>query len=75
MEKFFEAQLDQNNTRIVEIEKNIAVMHDNVLTLADQIKEMQLFLLKLAKNQAEITKRVSQWPYVAIKNREEGEDE
>jgi len=74
MIEYYEEQLDQTKNRIIELEKNLSVMHENVMTVADQIKETQMFLIKLAKNQAELSKRVSQWPYIAVTQREEGND-
>lgn len=71
MIEYYEEQLDQTNNRIIELEKNLAVMHENVMTVADQIKETQMFLIKLAKNQAEITKRVSQWPFISVPAQDE----
>ena len=70
----YEEQLDLTKARITEIEKKLFVMHDNIVTVADQVKETQMFLIKLAKNQAEISKRVSQWPFIAVPQQTE-EDE
>jgi hypothetical protein len=70
----YEEQLDLTKARITEIEKKLFVMHDNIITVADQVKETQMFLIKLAKNQAEISKRVSQWPFIAVPQQTE-EDE
>lgn len=74
MIEYYEEQLDQTKNRIIELEKNVSVMHENVMTVAEQIKETQMFLIKLAKNQAEISKRLSQWPYIAVPYKEEGEE-
>lgn len=73
MSNFIDEQLDVTNGRLDQIEKDLHTMHENVLTLADQIKETQMFLVKLAKNQAEITKRINQWPYIPVPMN--GEDE
>lgn len=64
--KYFEEELDMTNSRILEIEKNLAILQVSVELLNDQIKETQKFLLKLANNQSEVTKRVTKWPYVAV---------
>lgn len=64
--KFSEEQLDLTESRITDIEKTICVLQDNVTALAEQIRETQRYLIKLAHNQAEITKRLSTWPYIAI---------
>lgn len=72
--EYYEEQLDQTNNRIIELEKNIAVMHENLLTVADQIKETQVFLIKMARNQAEMSKRLSMWPYIAVSLNEEDDE-
>lgn len=66
MDNYFDEQLDLTNSRIKQIEKDLAVMHENILIVAEQIKETQKFLVKLARNQSEITKRVSHWPFIAV---------
>lgn len=75
MIEYYEEQLNQANERIIELEKNVTIMHENVMTMADQIKETQMFIIKLAKNQAEIAKRVSQWPYVVVSRKQEDEED
>jgi septal ring factor EnvC (AmiA/AmiB activator) len=74
MIEYYEEQLDLTKNRIVELEKNLSVMHENIMTVAEQIKETQMFLIKLAKNQAEMSKRLSQWPYIDVPSREEGDE-
>lgn len=72
--EYYEEQLDQTNNRIIELEKNLAVMHENLLTVAEQIKETQVFLIKMARNQAEISKRLSMWPYIAVSLNQEDDE-
>lgn len=69
--QYIEEELDMTNNRILELEKNIAILQVNMEVLNDQIKETQKFLLKLATNQSEITKRVTKWPYIAVSREEE----
>lgn len=71
MNDYLEEQLDVTKGRLVEIEKSLAIMHENVLTVADQLKETQKFLVKLAHNQSEISKRVTLWPYIPIPEKDE----
>lgn len=66
MIEYFEEQLDLSKERITELEKNIAIMQENITTIAEQLKDTQMFLIKLAKNQADVTKRVSQWPFITV---------
>lgn len=65
-----EEELDLTNLKIVEIEKNIAIMQGNIHTLSEQIKEVQKYLIMLAKNQNEVTKKLSQWPFIAVPTKE-----
>lgn len=71
---YYDEQLDLTKSRLTELEKNLTVMQENVMTITEQIKETQLFLIKLAKNQAEMSKRVSQWPYIMVSNRDPGDE-
>lgn len=68
-----EDDLDLVQSRIIEIEKSITMLNENCHHLADHIKETQRFLVRLAHNQAEISKRISQWPYIAVERK--GEEE
>ena len=61
-----EEDLDVTNGRIVELEKEVAIIRENILILSDATKDMQKFIYKMAQNQAVITKRIAQWPFVAV---------
>lgn len=74
MEDYYEVQLDLTKAKIIELEKEITVLSENLMTVAEQIKETQRFIIKMAQNQAEITKRVSQWPYIAVPSERGDED-
>lgn len=63
---YFEEELDLTNSKIKNIEINISELQDSILSLASELKQTQQFLIKLAHNQAEITKRVTMWPYIAV---------
>lgn len=63
---YFEEELDLTNNKIRNLEINIAELQDSVSELAVELKTTQQFLIKLAHNQAEITKRVTLWPYIAV---------
>jgi predicted nucleic acid-binding Zn-ribbon protein len=66
MENSLEQDLDVVSGRIAELEKSLVIIQDNMIVLSHQIKETQHYLVKLAKNQHEITKRVTQWPFIAV---------
>ena len=73
MSQSLEQELDIVMNRIIEMEKLMSIVQENQLTLADQIKETQRFLIKLAKNQSEISKRITHWPFIAVPSN--GEEE
>jgi cell division protein FtsB len=70
MIEYYEEQLDVTKARVIELEKNISILQDNVSTAIEQIKETQKFLVRLAHNQAEISKRVSAWPYIVVSEKD-----
>ena len=61
-----EQDLDMTNGRIIELEKDLMLIQDNMQTLFEQVKETQKYIIKLAHNQAHMTKRISSWPYIAV---------
>ena len=52
--------------RMSEMEKNLAIAQENLYVLNSQIKDTQKVLVKLAKIQNEMSKRLVQWPYIAV---------
>lgn len=69
MVEYYEEQLDLTKSRILQLEKELAIHQEALTTTVDQLKETQRFLIKLAQSQAEIAKRVSSWPFVAVNTR------
>jgi len=70
--KFTEEQLDLSDACITELEKTICILQDNLTQVSEHIRETQRYLIKLAHHQAEITKRISAWPFIAVdSNRDE----
>lgn len=72
MVEYYEEQLDLTKQRITELEKTISIIQEHLATIADEVKQTQYFIMKLAKNQSEVSKRLSQWPYINV-HRNEGE--
>jgi len=61
-----EEKLDLNLNKIKQLEHDMAILKENTTILMEQVKDIQRFIIKLTHNQAEITKRVSAWPYITI---------
>lgn len=58
--------LDLANDKILELEKELYVTKDLLTTTIESLKDTQRYLMKLAYNQSEISKRMAQWPYIVI---------
>ena len=52
--------------RMSEMEKNLAIAQENLYVLNSQIKDTQKVLIKLAKIQNEMSRRLVQWPFIAV---------
>lgn len=69
----FEDEIDITHSKICELEKQLIEMENAIVNMAGEMEEMtkflkltQKYLISLAKNQAEITKRVSSWPFIPV---------
>ena len=60
------ANLEKNSEKINELEKNLAIAQENIYVLSSQIKDTQKVLTKMAHIQNEMSKRLVQWPYIAV---------
>ena len=66
MSEYSEKDLEQIKGRMAEIEKNLAIAQENIYVLSGQIKDTQRVLTKLAQIQNEMSRRMVQWPFVAV---------
>ncbi len=66
MSEYSKTDLEQINGRMAEIEKNLAIAQENIYVLSSQIKDTQRVLTKLAQIQNELSRRMVQWPFVAV---------
>jgi len=69
--EFLEQELDINSQKIKNLETTIDNMHDTIVQLNESLKDTQRYLVKLAHNQMELTKRISQWPYIVVADKED----
>ena len=52
--------------KIEALEKELYITKEILSNCIDSLKETQRYLMKLAYNQSEISKRVSAWPYIVV---------
>ena len=64
--QYLDDELDMNSQKIQQLEKELESTRIIVQSTIESLKETQRYLMKLAYNQSEITKRVSQWPYIVV---------
>ena len=58
--------LQKNSEKINELEKNLAIAQENIYVLSSQIKDTQKVLTKMAQVQNEMSRRMVQWPFIAV---------
>lgn len=66
MSQHSEKDSEKIEGRMSEMEKNLAIAQENLYVLNSQIKDTQKVLVKLAKIQNEMSKRIVQWPFIAV---------
>ena len=49
------------------------MIEEQISAFGESLKETQRFLIKLAYNQQELTKRIAQWPYIVVSQDKEEE--
>lgn len=64
--EFIEEQLDITTNRVAQLETEMVRLEENITVLSEQLNDIKRYLIKMAHNQAEIAKRLSAWPYIAV---------
>ena len=59
--------------KIEALEKELYITKELLSNCIDSLKETQRYLIKLAYNQSEISKRVSAWPYIVVSSSKDGD--
>jgi hypothetical protein len=72
--QYLDDELDVNAQKIQQLERELESTRIIVQSTIESLKETQRYLMKLAYNQSEITKRVSQWPYLAVDSNKADDD-
>jgi predicted nucleic acid-binding Zn-ribbon protein len=78
IQKFLDHDLDLQSQRmktleemVVQLQEQNVAMQEQITSLMFSMRDTQRYLIKLAQNQQDITKRVSMWPYLTISNEDE----
>lgn len=57
---------DLQSQKIEALEKELFITKEMLHHCIDSLKDTQRYLMKLAYNQSEISKRVSAWPFIVV---------
>ena len=68
--QYSEDPLDLTSLRIKQLEENICIMQESITNLSEHVKQTQQYLMKLAHHQADIAKKLSSWPFIAVASKE-----
>lgn len=76
--ELLENDLDFHQVKIAKLEQDLNMVTEQLSLVMDQInrqtesiKETQRYLIKLARNQQDLTKRITSWPYIVVSNKDE----
>ena len=69
--QYLDEELDMTNQKIQNLEKEIAYTSELLGQTIESLKETQRYLMKLAYNQADVTKKVSHWPFIVVSEKDE----
>lgn len=72
--QYLEEELDVNSQKIKQLEKELESTREILQHTIESLKETQRYLMKLAYNQAEVTKKISTWPYIAVRSSKDEDD-
>ena len=59
-------EFDLLQNKLVTLEKEVIDIHERYLTVAESIREMQRYMVRMAQNQAHIAHQISHWPYIVV---------
>jgi len=72
--QYLEEELDVNSQKIKQLEQELESTREILQHTIESLKETQRYLMKLAYNQAEVTKKISTWPYIAVRSSKDEDD-
>jgi hypothetical protein len=64
--QYLDEELDITTQKIQTLEKELLITRELLGNTIESLKETQRYLMKMAYNQAELTKKISHWPYIVV---------
>jgi len=72
--QYLEEELDVSSQKIKQLEQELESTREILQHTIESLKETQRYLMKLAYNQAEVTKKISTWPYIVVRSSKDKDD-
>lgn len=69
--QYLDDELDVTAQKINNLEKELDITRHLLEQAILSIKETQRYLMKLAYTQADLTKKVSTWPFITVSDKDE----
>jgi len=69
--QYLDEELDVTAQKINNLEKELDITRHLLEQAILSIKETQRYLMKLAYTQADLTKKVSTWPFITVSDKDE----
>jgi hypothetical protein len=67
--------MDVDAAKLNALEEELSEVKDLLHLTIDSLKQTQIYLVRLAKNQADLTHRISKWPYIAVDSNQPPKEE
>ena len=69
--QYLDEELDVTAQKINNLEKELDITRHLLEQTINSLKETQRYLMKLAYTQADLTKKVSTWPFITVSDKDE----
>ena len=69
--EYLDEELDVTSQKINNLEKELDITRHLLEQTINSLKETQRYLMKLAYTQADLTKKVSTWPFITVSDKDE----
>lgn len=56
--------------KIKAMDEDILLIKENISIITDSLRETQKYLVKLAANQAELSRRLATWPFLTVNKKD-----
>lgn len=64
--QYLDDDLDVTAQKLKYLEKELMTNRELISSCIDSLKETQRYLMKIAYSQAEVTRKVSTWPFIVV---------